>query len=67
MSQSKRWEQVSEYFTPDQEADIIAKTTAIAARAAASVENLSYVRNVVSLLAISFLIIIIIMMVKFKY
>ena len=64
-TKSKRWELAStEHFTQDQEADIIAKTSAIAARAAASVANLSYIRHVVSLLAISFLIIIIVLMMK---
>ena len=62
MFRSNRWEVIKEKFTPEEEADIIAKTNAIAARAAVAVSNLSYIRHIMSLIAIAFLIIVIILM-----
>lgn len=55
-----------ERFTPEQEIIILNALNTISARTTAFVSNLSYIRHVVSLLAIAFLVIVIISLLTHK-
>jgi len=55
-----------ERFTPEQEQTIVKSIDTISARTAAFVSNISYIRRVVSILAIAFLVIVIILLLTHK-